>query len=86
MATYPHNHNEQQRGWAFVYWAQVPKNSGDFYYYPMGMPFGPEKTIKPKEGHFLMFPSWLLHGVRRNASNEKRISMSTNLIIGGSSL
>jgi len=36
-------------------------------------------SIQPEEKKLLLFPSWLVHSVEPNYSNEKRISISFNL-------
>ena len=35
----------------------------------------------PKEGLFLLFPSWLFHGVRSNDTKDNRISISFNVTL-----
>jgi|TARA_B110000483_G_C17907725_1_gene431846 uncharacterized protein (TIGR02466 family) len=35
----------------------------------------------PKEGIFILFPSWLYHGVRSNDTSEDRISVSFNITL-----
>ena len=35
----------------------------------------------PKEGTFILFPSWLYHGVRSNDTSEDRISVSFNITL-----
>jgi hypothetical protein len=76
--TYPHSHVGNGCEWSCVYWAQVPENSGTLNFYPLGLE-GPETSEEPTPGDFLVFPSNLLHGVRHNASSEKRVSMSFNM-------
>jgi len=75
---YPHSHIGNECEWSCVYWAQVPENSGVLNLYPLGLE-GPEVSEQPTAGDFLIFPSTLLHGVRHNASSEKRVSMSFNM-------
>ena len=36
--------------------------------------------IEPKVGKLILFPSWLQHGVMTHNTNEKRISLSFNII------
>ena len=78
---YPHWHQvDQSNTYSVVYWAQVPQNSGDLEIYPMGIcSTCPFVRYPPQEGHFLIFPANLLHGVRSNASKQDRISMSFNI-------
>lgn len=40
----------------------------------------------PKEGAFIIFPSWLYHGVRSNDTDEDRISVSFNIRLNRESL
>ena len=78
--TYPHEHNGEPMALACVYWAQVPEGSGCLNFYPIGMGYGGfEVRMKPKAGDFCVFSGSLLHGVRQNTSDEKRVSMSLNL-------
>ena len=37
-------------------------------------------NIIPEEGKLVLFPSWLEHEVDQNLSQEKRISISFNLV------
>ena len=39
----------------------------------------PKITYKAREGTMLIFPSWLLHGVEMNMSEEDRVSISFNI-------
>jgi uncharacterized protein (TIGR02466 family) len=39
----------------------------------------PKISYKPEAGAMLLFPSWLMHGVETNLSDEARISMSFNI-------
>jgi uncharacterized protein (TIGR02466 family) len=39
----------------------------------------PKISYKPQAGTMLLFPSWLMHGVEPNLSDEARISMSFNI-------
>ena len=75
---FPHTHLGNDQEWACVYWAQVPENSGMLSIFPLGLGMK-EIFVKPVAGNFLVFPSFLLHGVRHNASQGKRVSMSFNM-------
>ena len=44
-----------------------------------GTPVLKEKRYKPVEGRLIFFPSYVLHGVEENKSNDLRISLSTDL-------
>jgi len=76
--TYPHNHIRDPFNFACVYWAQVPEGAGLLEMYPLSIADG-SVDITPVEGHFLIFPGDLIHGVRQNMSDELRVSMSCNL-------
>lgn len=39
----------------------------------------PKISYKPQPGSMLLFPSWLLHGVETNLSEESRVSISFNI-------
>lgn len=44
-----------------------------------GTPQLKERRYKPVEGRLIFFPSYVLHGVEENKSNDLRISLSTDL-------
>lgn len=44
-----------------------------------GKPQNVQPEIRPKSGDFLMFPSWLKHGVRPYLGDRERISIAMNL-------
>ena len=44
-----------------------------------GSPFMRERRFKPVEGRLIFMPSYVLHGVDQNKSNDLRISLSTDL-------
>ena len=77
----PHHHNIGSADWACVYWSKFEENSGKLEFYPLGMTVGeyPIMTFTPKVGDYLIFPGWILHGVRQNCSDTERVSMSVNL-------
>jgi uncharacterized protein (TIGR02466 family) len=76
-----------------VYYVKVPENSGNIYFYDprsggqmLLPPFQQvtawtvgKITYKPTEGLFVIFPSWLWHGVEPNLLDEGRISLSFNI-------
>ncbi|WP_016949597.1 TIGR02466 family protein [Anabaena sp. PCC 7108] len=39
----------------------------------------PSVAYKPVEGNMIIFPSWLMHSVEPNLSNEERVSISFNI-------
>ena len=38
-------------------------------------------TVVPDDGDILLFPSWLNHSVRKNRSQEQRVSVAFNIDI-----
>ena len=78
---FPHNHNVGANEWSCVYWADVPKGSGNLEFYPFGLQSGdyPVMMTEAQQGDYLIFPGWILHGVRQNCSKQNRVSMSINL-------
>jgi uncharacterized protein (TIGR02466 family) len=86
-------HNHPNSILSGVYYLQAPENSGVISFYDprsaaqMLMPpmteFSPwtlpKISYKPEAGTMLLFPSWLLHGVELNMSEEVRISLSFNI-------
>jgi uncharacterized protein (TIGR02466 family) len=74
-----------------VYYIKVPENSGNLNFLDTseGSIFDREyinkdaklkiKSITPKEGDLIFFPSYILHEVEENKSNDLRVSLSTDL-------
>ena len=78
-----------------VFYVKVPDKSGEIlFYHPShelmsrdwsvdlkyNMYTSLTMRITPKKGDIFLFPSWLEHGVGPNLSQEKRISISFNLV------
>ena len=40
---------------------------------------GTDFEHEPMEGKLIIFPGWLLHGVRQNSTDNTRISLSFNI-------
>jgi uncharacterized protein (TIGR02466 family) len=86
-------HNHPNSILSGVYYLQAPENSGSIYFsdprpasrmlVPPVAEFNiwnfPKVSYKPYVGTMLMFPSWLMHGVEMNMSDEVRISLSFNI-------
>lgn len=86
-------HNHPNSILSGVYYLQVPEQSGSIFFadprpgsqmlIPPVEEFNlwtfPKISYKPHVGMMLLFPSWLLHGVEMNMSNEMRISLSFNI-------
>lgn len=89
---YDHVHQDTYSG---VFYLKVPKGSGRLIVTNPGMnplwqgamltdkknKFNAEKlSIDPTEGHILLWPSYLPHGVEPNDHDDERISISFNVI------
>jgi uncharacterized protein (TIGR02466 family) len=86
-------HNHPNSILSGVYYLKAPENCGGIYFsdprpasqmlIPPVTEFNlwtfPKVSYKPHEGTMLLFPSWLLHGVEMNMSEEIRISLSFNI-------
>ncbi|PSB41710.1 TIGR02466 family protein [Chamaesiphon polymorphus] len=86
-------HNHPNSILSGVYYLKVPENSGGLFFSdprpasqmlipPIGefnLWTSPKVVYKPMVGTMLLFPSWLLHGVEMNMSEEVRISVSFNI-------
>jgi uncharacterized protein (TIGR02466 family) len=86
-------HNHPNSILSGVYYLKTPENCGSIFFSdprpasrmlnPPVLDFNiwtlPKVSYKPYEGMMLLFPSWLLHGVEPNMSDETRISLSFNI-------
>ena len=69
-----HNHYTETDGVSGVYYIEVPdKNMGRIY-------FETDEEYDPQENRLLLFPANLRHGVRKNQSHKRRISLAFNYI------
>ena len=89
-------HQHPNSLWAGVYYVKAPKNCGHLKIddprssAAMSRPMLKEKQhpmrlfretqYKPITGRCIMFPSWLMHSVDPNESNDLRISVSFNFL------
>ena len=89
-------HQHPNALWSGVYWIKTPKNCGDLRIddprssaamcrprqKPGELPtrLHRETHYKPIAGRCIMFPSWLMHCVDPNNSNDIRISVSFNFM------
>lgn len=86
-------HNHPNSILSGVYYLKTPENCGGIFFsdprpasqmlLPPVVEFNlwtfPKVSYKPYEGMMLLFPSWLLHGVEMNMSDEVRICLSFNI-------
>ncbi len=83
-------HTHSKWHWSGVYYVQG-KGTGPIALYSTpylnqqvthGLPFGQSFTMEPTDGLLLMFPSYLLHEVLVNPSENPRINIAFNVRIG----
>ena len=91
---YNNQHHHMGSFLSCAYYVKAPKGSGniilqrdDHGEYYFGNKIGVSdytqlaKYFEPKEGLFLVFPSWLLHSVEQNLSDEDRVVLSINFCL-----
>ena len=67
-----HKHHKEKDAVSGVYYIEVPdKNMGRIY-------FETDEEYDPQENRLLLFPADLRHGVRKNQSHKRRISLAFN--------
>ena len=92
-------HQHPNSLWSGVYWIKAPKNSGHLKIddtrasASMSRPKQKKGQLPPRlyretdydpiAGRCIMFPSWLMHAVDPNESNDIRISVSFNFLQKG---
>jgi uncharacterized protein (TIGR02466 family) len=84
-------HGHTESAIAATYYIQAKENSGDLVLFDSGAaidwekgtlsdtPNLVERRYAPVEGRLIFFPSYVLHGVEENKSDDLRISLSTDL-------
>ncbi|MDB9435352.1 TIGR02466 family protein [Dolichospermum lemmermannii CS-548] len=86
-------HNHPNSILSGVYYLKTPENCGGIFFsdprpasqmiVPPSIELNlwtfPKITYKAREGTMLIFPSWLLHGVEMNMSDEDRVCISFNI-------
>lgn len=84
-------HGHTESAIAATYYLRAKEKCGDLVLYDTadaidwenntisGSPFIRERRYKPVEGRLIFFPSYVLHGVDENKSDDLRISLSTDL-------
>jgi hypothetical protein len=84
-------HGHTESAIAATYYLRAKEGCGDIVLYDTadaidwennttsGSPFVRERRFKPVEGRLIFFPSYVLHGVDENKSDDLRISLSTDL-------
>lgn len=84
-----HEHGYQPNTFSGCYYHKVPKNSGNIQFkstnpFVISFPHKADKysnivTVEPEEGMVLLFPSWLMHKVLPNKTDEVRMSLAFNI-------
>jgi len=84
-------HGHTESAIAATYYIQAKEGCGDLVAFDTGgaidwdrnslsgSPFIRERRYKPVEGRLIFFPSYVLHGVDENKSNDLRISLTTDI-------
>ena len=72
---YAQSHCHKPSDYSFAYFVKAK------WYYPPLIFTDSGKRIRPKEGTFVAFPSYLMHHVPRHRYNDTRITLSGNLDI-----
>ena len=71
-------HDHTGSAYSAVYYVKVPKDAGMITFQdPRGVRDA-DLVLKPEEGDFIMFPSWLKHQVGSTPGGENRISIAWN--------
>ena len=72
---YAQSHCHKPNDFSFAYFVKSK------WYYPPLVFTDSGKGIRPKEGRFVAFPSYLKHHVPKHRYNDTRITLSGNLVI-----
>jgi len=89
---YAHIHNHGLADISGVYYYKTNGKDGKIFFESPNPHFdtsrcyfwkGYRREYDPEEGHILLFPSWLRHGVETNQTDDVRISLSFNIKFKG---
>ena len=72
---YANSHCHRPNDWSFAYFVK-----SKWYHSPLVFTAS-GKRIRPKEGTFVAFPSFLVHHVPKHRYNDTRITISGNLLV-----
>ena len=70
---YAQSHCHKPNDFSFAYFVKSK------WYYPPLVFTDSGKRIRPKEGRFVAFPSYLMHHVAKHRYNDTRITLSGNI-------
>jgi hypothetical protein len=73
-----HDHKEERDGVSFVYYVTYPEDSGNLVFEFDVLGKRVFRSIRPKVGELILFPTYIPHFTTRNVSDEIRISISGN--------
>tara|TARA_B100000131_G_scaffold76325_1_gene72851 strand:- start:1101 stop:1667 length:567 start_codon:yes stop_codon:yes gene_type:complete len=85
---YAHMHNHGASDISGVYYHKTNGEDGNLFFHTPNpfldtnnfyMHLGNQWEHTPFEGKLLLFPGWLMHGVRENPTDNERISLSFNI-------
>ena len=69
---YAQSHNHKPNDFSFAYYVKAK------WYYPPFIFTDSGKRVRPKEGRYVIFPSYLMHHVPKHRYNDTRITLSGN--------
>ena len=72
---YAQSHNHKPNDFSFAYYVKAK------WYYPPFIFTDSGKRVRPKEGRYVIFPSYLMHHVPKHRYKDTRITLSGNLQI-----
>ena len=72
---YAQSHCHKPNDFSFAYFVK-----SKWYHSPLVFTYS-GKRVRPKEGRFVLFPSFLMHHVPKHRYNATRITLSGNLVI-----
>ena len=72
---YAQSHNHKPNDFSFAYYVKAK------WYYPPFIFTDSGKRVRPKEGRYVIFPSYLMHHVPKHRYNDTRITLSGNLVL-----
>ena len=72
---YAQSHNHKPNDFSFAYYVKAK------WYYPPFIFTDSGNRVRPKEGRYVIFPSYLMHHVPKHRYNDTRITLSGNLQI-----
>ena len=69
------SHNHKPNVFSFAYFVKAKWYDSPLIFDDSG------KRIRPKEGRYVIFPSYLLHSVPKNRYNHERVTLSGNYLL-----